>query len=274
MKEHKLLVAGRLKASIDDFFYHATDDFLVLSSSMRYEDLVNHVKAFKPDAFVACLGGESTDDMNVFLNLKATLEKEEIPVFILGSAESCAIFIDAMPSFVRESFVKPIAIDKVKEGLLKHLNEIEAEREKAAALIEEERKKKEEEEKAAAEAGRMKHILVVDDDPLMLRVVKEQLRGIYEVAAAVNGRIAYKFLESGKMVDLILLDYEMPIENGKVVMEKIRMMDNMESIPIVFLTGVNDSERIKEVLALNPQGYLLKPIERDELINVIKKLIG
>lgn len=273
MKEHKILVTGRLKASIDDFFYHTTDDFVILSTSLRLDDMVNHINVFQPDAFVICLGGETSDDLNIYANVKKTVEKAKLPVFIVGSPEACAVFIDAFPFFVRESFVKPIAIEKIRDGIIKILGEIAAEREKAAALEEEERRKQEEEKKKQEEESLRKHILVIDDDPLMLRVVKEQLRGLYDVAAAINGRIAYKFLETRKP-DLILLDYEMPIENGKVVYEKIRQMPGTEEIPIIFLTGVNDSERIKEVLALSPQGYVLKPIEKEALIKVLKEHLG
>ncbi|MCR5823799.1 MAG: response regulator [Lachnospiraceae bacterium] len=270
MKDHKILVTGRLKASIDDFFYHTTDDFEILSTSLRTDDIINHLNVFKPDAFVICLGGETTDDLNLFVNIRPDVEKNETPVFIIGSADACAVFLDALPFFVRESFVKPIAIEKVRDGIIRVLNSIRIEKEQEEAKKEEERKKQEEEQKQAEEYASHRHILVIDDDPLMLRVVKEQLRDIYDVAAAVNGRIAYKFLASRKP-DLILLDYEMPIENGKVVFEKIRQMNGMEEVPIIFLTGVNDSERIKDVLALNPQGYLLKPIERNSLIEVINK---
>ncbi len=272
MKEHKILVTGRLKASIDDFFYHTSDDFILLSSSLRYDDVVNHLKVFEPDALVICLGGETSDDLNAYINLRQAIERAGTPVIIVGSSDSCDIFIEALPKFVRECFVKPIAIENIRDGLIKMFREIKLEKEKAEALIAEQERKKEEELKAQEEDVR-KHILVIDDDPIMLRVVKEQLKGYYDVAAAVNGRIAYKFLES-KKPDMILLDYEMPIENGKVVYEKIRQMEGMEEIPIVFLTGVNDSERIKEVLALKPQGYLLKPIEKDALIAMIRNHIG
>ncbi len=270
MKDHRILVTGRLKVLIDDFFYHTTDDFEILSTSMRTDDIINHLNVFHPDAFVICLGGETTDDLNLFANIRPDVEKNDTPVFIVGSSDACAVFIDALPFFVRQSFVKPVAIEKIRDGIIKVLNGIRIEKEQEEARKEEERKRQEEEQKKAEEDAAHRHILVIDDDPLMLRVVKEQLRDIYDVAAAVNGRIAYKFLGTRKP-DLILLDYEMPIENGKVVFEKIRQMPGMEEVPIIFLTGVNDSERIKEVLTLNPQGYLLKPIERDALIEVIDK---
>ena len=77
-----------------------------------------------------------------------------------------------------------------------------------------------------------------------------------------------------KKTDLILLDYEMPEENGAVVLEKIRMSDELKDIPVVFLNGINDREKIKSVLAMKPQGYLLKPIEHDKLMQTINQVLG
>ncbi len=117
-----------------------------------------------------------------------------------------------------------------------------------------------------------KHILVVDDDPIMLKTVKEQLHDDYDVGMAINGKIAMKFLER-KRADLILLDYEMPGENGPAVLAKIRANDGLKDIPVVFLTGVSDREKIKEAIALRPQGYLLKPIDHHKLMETINNFV-
>lgn len=118
-----------------------------------------------------------------------------------------------------------------------------------------------------------KHVLVIDDDPQILKLIKEHLHEKYEVATAINGKIAMKFLEN-KRTDLILLDYEMPDENGAVVMEKLRAKSTTRFIPVIFLTGVADRDKIKNVLALKPQNYLLKPIDRAKLLDAITKVIG
>ena len=77
-----------------------------------------------------------------------------------------------------------------------------------------------------------------------------------------------------KKTDLILLDYEMPEENGPAVLEKIRKSEDLKNIPVVFLTGISERDKIKQVLSLKIQGYLLKPIEHDKLIQTIQKVIG
>ncbi|MDE5932549.1 MAG: response regulator [Lachnospiraceae bacterium] len=122
-------------------------------------------------------------------------------------------------------------------------------------------------------ASQRAHILVVDDDPLMLKMLKEQLREDYDVATAVSGKIAMKFLER-KKTDLILLDYEMPGENGPAVLERLRANEVTKDVPVIFLTGVSDSEKIQEALALKPQSYLLKPVDHEKLLSAITKFVG
>jgi len=85
--------------------------------------------------------------------------------------------------------------------------------------------------------------------------------------------MAEKYLET-KTADLILLDYEMPEESGAEVFRRLRLKLKAMKIPVIFLTGVADSEKIKEVLALKPQGYLLKPINMERLLASIKRAIG
>lgn len=69
---------------------------------------------------------------------------------------------------------------------------------------------------------------------------------------------------------MVLLDYEMPAENGAAVLEKIRSNEKTKDLPVVFLTGVTEKNKIREVLTLKPQGYLLKPIDMEKLSSTIK----
>ena len=118
-----------------------------------------------------------------------------------------------------------------------------------------------------------KHILVVDDNTMMLKIIQQQLKDSYNVATAISGSIALKFLEK-KRTDLILLDYEMPFMNGAQVLHKIREDLRTRMIPVVFLTGTKDREKVQEALKQKPQGYLLKPIDNAKLLKMIESLIG
>ncbi len=110
-----------------------------------------------------------------------------------------------------------------------------------------------------------RNILVVDDDPSYLNIVRAWLKDIYKVSMVSSGLQAIKWLGKNK-ADLILLDYEMPVTNGPQVLEMLRSDEETRSIPVIFLTGRGDKESVMSVLALKPDGYLLKNIEKDELL--------
>ncbi len=122
------------------------------------------------------------------------------------------------------------------------------------------------------EAPDRHRILVIDDATIIHKTIKGYLDSRYEVATAISGKIALRFLNA-KEVSLILLDYEMPEMNGPAVLEELRKDPYLATIPVVFLTGINDVEKIKNALALKPQGYLLKPVEKESLIAKIRELI-
>ncbi len=110
-----------------------------------------------------------------------------------------------------------------------------------------------------------KSILIVDDDPNYLGLVREWLKGTYKVSMANSGLQAIKWLGKNK-ADLILLDHEMPVTTGPQVLEMLRSDDETKSIPVMFLTGKSDKRSVMEVVALKPEGYFLKTIEKDELL--------
>ena len=68
--------------------------------------------------------------------------------------------------------------------------------------------------------------------------------------------------------------YRILNRRGPAVLEKLRASDATKNIPVCFLTGVTESKKIKEALIMKPQSYLLKPINRERLMDTIEKLIG
>ena len=118
-----------------------------------------------------------------------------------------------------------------------------------------------------------KRIMIIDDSPGMLKAIKEQLGSDYEVATAINGKIAFKYLQN-KTVDLILLDYAMPEEDGPAVFEKLLANPKTANIPVIFLTGINDSAMIQKALSLKPKGYMLKPVDKETLLTKVHEILG
>nr|MCR5651696.1 response regulator [Lachnospiraceae bacterium] len=113
-----------------------------------------------------------------------------------------------------------------------------------------------------------KHILLVDDDVTFLKMMQDWLSGTYTVTIARSGMQAITYI-ANHTPDLILLDYDMPITSGPQVMEMIRSEPNSTDIPIIFLTGKSDRESVMKVMQLKPQGYLLKNMNKTEILKAV-----
>ena len=114
-----------------------------------------------------------------------------------------------------------------------------------------------------------KRVLVIDDDTVMLQSLKELLLPSYRVYTANSGMNAIQMLAHTK-VDLILLDYEMPVIKGPQVFEMLQSDPGTKDIPVMFLTSKNDKESIMKVLSLGPVNYLLKSLPQSEILERIR----
>ena len=77
-----------------------------------------------------------------------------------------------------------------------------------------------------------------------------------------------KLPESDK-VDLILLDYEMPVVDGPQVLQMLRQEPATDSIPVIFLTGNGTKEAVTRVMELKPDGYLLKTTQKEDILKFL-----
>ena len=122
------------------------------------------------------------------------------------------------------------------------------------------------------ESQEKKQILLVDDDIAFLKMMQKWLGTKYRVAAARSGPQAIKYLEE-HTAELILLDYEMPLINGPKVLEALRSKPQTANIPVIFLTGKNDLESVRRVMSLKPASYLLKSMNKDEILEALSKFL-
>ena len=114
-----------------------------------------------------------------------------------------------------------------------------------------------------------KTLLLVDDDAVMIRTLREGLSTSYKVLPANSGANALKILERAKP-DLILLDYEMPEMNGPQVLETLRANPATAEIPVMFLTAKNDAASIEKIEALKTNGHMLKTLPLKEIKEIIQ----
>ncbi|MBR1741776.1 MAG: response regulator [Lachnospiraceae bacterium] len=314
-ENYRILMVGDNKTVLDMFFYHM-DYYEVQTSSVRADDVQSHLKYFKPQAFVYTIVSGDYNGIKKAGSVKSYLMKAaEIPFVFIGTTEDCAQVERIIPGVVDAFIEKPFTVASIQDKIddliemreerlaeeRRQAEEARAELEAKKAALEKEKAELEKEEEEAKKSGgtgkeilsadmdldidtllenvkkedRRKHVLVIDDDSGMLKVIKEHLKEDYDVATAISGKLARKFLEK-KSTDLILLDYMMPGEDGPAVLKSFRENPRTKNLPVVFLTGMTDREKIIELLRSEdrPQGYIVKPVEKDKLIGEIRGLIG
>lgn len=125
----------------------------------------------------------------------------------------------------------------------------------------------------AREESDKKSVLIVDDDTTYLRTVRDWLKDTYKVYMANSGIQALTWLAKNH-ADLVLLDYMMPVASGPEILEMIRSEEFSRDIPVIFLTSKSDKDSVKNVMKLNPQGYLLKSISKDVLRTELDKFFN
>ncbi|SFV66281.1 response regulator receiver domain protein (CheY-like) [hydrothermal vent metagenome] len=117
-------------------------------------------------------------------------------------------------------------------------------------------------------------VLAVDDDIINLKLLKSMLLKsghVKEVIEAKNGSDAIGELKARDDIDLILLDIIMPIMGGIDMLKVVRADDNLRQLPIIVLT--TDETKKSEALEYGANGFLMKPIRNDDLINKMKTVI-
>ncbi|MCM1184052.1 MAG: response regulator [Roseburia sp.] len=297
----RTLLVGKNKGIVSDFFLVMNDSFESMTSSMRPQDLEVHVKYFQPHAVVYCMDMENKEDINAIANLYDLLKKEGIPLVLIGDPEDCDSFVKISGKSVDMELRKPMTLQVMRERLENYLMK-RALLEKKAGLPQEKRSggsisgadsllQEVEREMAALrgqsampsaakeepgrpqESGEKRRIMIIDDSTSMLRAIKSHLGEQYELATAISGKIALKYLQK-RTVDLILLDYEMPEMDGPEVYQKLQENPETAGIPVIFLTGINDTSKIQKALSLKPKGYLLKPVDREALLTKIEEVMN
>ena len=193
------------------------------------------------DIYLMYAGDYVTESSDVLIYLKDICAEDEKSLCIIGQT----VEIEAIRAVIPDTLIslevtRPFDIKKFIEQF------------KTLAAVDEERKK-------------AKHILLVDDDLTFLKLMRDWLSAKYNVTIVKSGMQAITYI-ANHTPDLIMLDYDMPITSGPQVMEMIRSESHSAQIPIIFLTGKSDKESVMSVMRLKPQGYLLKSMQRTEIL--------
>ncbi|HEV2580843.1 MAG TPA: response regulator [Ktedonobacteraceae bacterium] len=118
-----------------------------------------------------------------------------------------------------------------------------------------------------------KHILVVDDSPSVRRVVGNMLKqNGWEVQLARDGVEALEMI-TRETPAAVLLDIEMPRMDGYELMATVRAQEQYRTLPLVMLTSRAAAKHQQRAMQLGASGYVVKPYQDDELLNILKSLV-
>ncbi len=269
--ELKVLITGKNRRIAANISEHLAADkgYGVVACEPRYDELFKAIPKEKPRIIIICLGDEARESVMIFDALIDREEVEGIAVIVVATEEDLKVFKENVNLDNIYYLPRPVSILE----LYNYLNEIER---KLRPEPEELPKK---EEKRIREPGeytgiRRRRILVVDDDAQQLSQIKGNLEEFYDVTAVRSGFDALKYLENHE-VDLMLLDYMMPVMDGPKVLYRLRTTRAHTNLPVVFLTGVTEREKVvKTLVELRPQGYIIKPSKKSEIVAKIIDVLG
>jgi two-component system chemotaxis response regulator CheY len=117
-------------------------------------------------------------------------------------------------------------------------------------------------------------VLCVDDSPSIRQLVKLTLSGSgYDVVEACDGRDA--LVKAGPaVVGMVLTDLNMPNMDGLSLIRALRQQPAYKGVPIVFLTTESDEGKKAEAKQAGATGWITKPFRQDQLLAVVKKVLG
>lgn len=201
-----------------------------------------------PRIFILYLQGEDNLMIDVLGYISDMVEDKGIRFFVIGTQDEIDTVIGKNAKYVAQTYVRPVDLQELIKRLRK-------------------------ESEAVDKLKEFKSILIVDDDPTALRSMKSLLSSRYKILVANSGMNAITILAKNH-VDLILLDFEMPVVTGPKVLEMIRSDPNTSNIPVMFLTAKGDKHSIMEVVRFKPEKYLLKTMLPKEILDSVDEFFA
>ena len=103
-------------------------------------------------------------------------------------------------------------------------------------------------------------ILIVDDEPINLKVLADLLRGDYALSVAKDGVQALARMAADPLPDLVLLDVMMPQMDGHEVCRRLKLEDRTRDVPVIFVTAMGQTEDETRGFEIGAVDYITKPI--------------
>ena len=265
----KILVTGKNRKVANDICGHLEADrgYVAIKCDPHKTALFDVLISELPKVVIICLGDETSATVQAYDVMRSALSQGNITTIVVTNNEDEKMFIQ-YSGLERVFFLsRPVSLFALYEKLSEIEKTFEDARDRNLSAFR---------EYVNEDAGksRRKQILVIDDDTEQLIHIKEQIEEFYNVTCVKSGADAFRYLEKNTP-DLILLDYLMPTMDGPEVLRNIQYTEEWEDIPVIFLTGMAEKDKVVKTLAeLKPQGYIVKPARKSEVVAKIIDILG
>ena len=117
----------------------------------------------------------------------------------------------------------------------------------------------------------MKHILVIDDDPVVLAMVQDFLEDAgYRVSVAKDAIYSNDVIYGIDPPDLILMDVMMPLMSGDKKVRALKRRERSSGITVLLISGKQETELQRLASKVGADGYLTKPFNAEKLVGTIR----
>ncbi|WP_461256519.1 methyl-accepting chemotaxis protein [Treponema sp. R80B11-R83G3] len=175
--------------------------------------------------------------------------------FIKISEEIVSGMNDIVNGAMKEIKVAVVTVDEMSAENSRNFEELKVESQKFKVDSSDEKKK----------------VIVVDDEDTVLTLTKSMLEGEYDVTTVTSGKAALDLFFQGYTPNFVLLDLTMPDMGGWDTYLRIRDLTKLHSVPIaIYTTSENPEDRAK-ARELGAVDYIIKPVKKAELLEIVKK---
>lgn len=252
-----------------------------LCSMKNAEDVSHMIRMFRPDMVVVFIGCYQNISSKLFYIL--TIVHAAIPIITIGKKEDTMQYEMLYSKTQYTHLYRPIKNRDIMKCIADRLHITEDENAEHKDIsdisnyIENEDKIKNKtdiwddaELDNEADADKRKHILLVDNDDEIYNNMKSIIGDRYRVSVAGTELQAMCMLEKDRP-DMMFLSYEMPLCEGRIMLEMIRSDEELRKLPVVFLTKIAEKRNIASIIRLKPAGCILKPLDKEIVTRIIEK---
>lgn len=252
-----------------------------LCSMKNAEDVSHMIRMFRPDMVVVFISCYQNISSKLFYIL--TIVHAAIPIITIGKKEDTMQYEMLYSKTQYTHLYRPIKNRDIMKCIADRLHITEDENAEHKDIsdisnyIENEDKIKNKtdiwddaELYNEADADKRKHILLVDNDDEIYNNMKSIIGDRYRVSAAGTELQAMRMLEKDRP-DMMFLSYEMPLCEGRIMLEMIRNDEELRKLPVVFLTKIAEKRNIASIIRLKPAGCILKPLDKEMVTRIIEK---